>query len=79
MQQENTYSCILNVKGQVWENQKRISINTNYSYHQDSPPWVSLNWSANKARFSFTPPDSERLGSTLVDVIKHLPHKVFLF
>ena len=27
-QPETTYSCILKVIGQVWENQKRISINT---------------------------------------------------
>ena len=33
---ENTYSCILQVSGQVWESQKRISININYSYHQRS-------------------------------------------
>ena len=34
VQPENTYSYILNVTGQVWESQKRISINTNHSYHQ---------------------------------------------
>ena len=36
VQPENTYSCTLKVTGQVWENQKRISINTNHSYHQHS-------------------------------------------
>ena len=29
VQLENTYSCILKVTGQVWESQKRISIDTN--------------------------------------------------
>ena len=33
--QKNTYSCILKV-GQVWESQKKLSINTNNSYHQGS-------------------------------------------
>ena len=32
----NTYSCILKVTGQAWESQKRISINTNHSYHKRS-------------------------------------------
>ena len=40
---ENSYSCILKVTGQVWESQKRISINTNQSYHQHSSPQTSLN------------------------------------
>ena len=44
VQPENTYSCILKVTGQVWESQKRISINTNHSYHQGSSSYVSLNW-----------------------------------
>ena len=34
VQPENTYSCILKMTGQVWERQKRISINSNHSYHQ---------------------------------------------
>ena len=34
MQPENTYSCILEVTDQFWDSQKRISINTNYIYHQ---------------------------------------------
>ena len=38
VQPENTYSSILRVAGQVWESQKRISINTNHSYHQRSSP-----------------------------------------
>ena len=33
VQAENTYSHILKVTGQVWESQKRISINTKHSYH----------------------------------------------
>ena len=36
MQQKNTYFYILKVIGQVWESQKRISINTNHHYHQHS-------------------------------------------
>ena len=38
LQPENTYSHILKVTGQVWEIQKSLSINTNYSYHQHSSP-----------------------------------------
>ena len=33
VQPGNTYSCILKMTGQVWESQKRISINTNHMYH----------------------------------------------
>ena len=43
VQPENIYSFMLKVAGQVWENQKRISINTNHSYHQRSSPYASLN------------------------------------
>ena len=56
---------------------KRISINTNHSCHQRSSPEASLNWSNNKARFSFNQPSRKRWGAKLVDV-KHLPHKAFL-
>ena len=56
---------------------KRISINTNHSYHQHSSPEASLNWSNNKASFSFNQPNRKRWGAKLVDV-KHLPHKAFL-
>ena len=38
VQPENTYSCMLKVTGHVRESQKRISINTNLSYHQCSSP-----------------------------------------
>ena len=76
VQPENTYSCILKVTGQVWKSQKRISINTNHSYHQRSSPKASLNGSNNKARFSFNQPKRKRWGVKLVDV-KHLPHKAF--
>ena len=38
VQSENTYSCILKVIGQVWESQKRLSINTNHSYLSIHPP-----------------------------------------
>ena len=38
VQPEKTYSCILKVTGQVRESQEWISINTNHSYHQHSPP-----------------------------------------
>ena len=77
VQPENTYSCILKVIGQARERQKRISIYTNYSYHQHSSPEASLNWSNNIARFSFNQPSRKRLGVKLVSV-KHLPHKAFL-
>ena len=77
VQPENTYSSILKATGQVWESQKRTSINTNHSYHQHSSPQASLNWSNNKARFSFNQPTRKRWGAKLVDV-KHLPHKAFL-
>ena len=77
VQPENTYSCILKVTGQVWESQKRISINTNHSYHQRSSLLASLNWSNNKVRFSFNQPNRKRLGAKLVNV-KCLPHKAFV-
>ena len=38
VQPENTNSCIVKVTGEVRESQKRISINTNHSYHQRSSP-----------------------------------------
>ena len=38
VQPENTYSSILKVTDQVRESQKRISMNTNHSYHQRSSP-----------------------------------------
>ena len=56
---------------------KRIGINTNHSYHQHSSLSASLNWSNNKARFSFNQPNRKKWGAKLVDV-KHLPHKAFL-
>ena len=55
VQPENTYSCILKVTDQVWECQKRISINTNHSYHQRSSFYASLNWSNNKNRWKHLP------------------------
>ena len=33
VQPEKTYSCILKVTDQIWESQRRMSINTNHSYH----------------------------------------------
>ena len=63
VQPESTYLCILKVTGQVWENKKRISINTNHSYHQRSFPWAGLNWSNNKIRFSFNQPNRKRWGA----------------
>ena len=47
-----------------------------HSYHQHSSPKISLNWSNNKARFSFNQPNRKRWGAKLVD-IKYLPHKAF--
>ena len=77
VQPENTYSHILKVTGQVWESQKWININTNYSYHQLSSPSASLSWSKNGARFSFNQTNRKRWGTKLVNV-NYLPHKVFL-
>ena len=74
----NTYSCILKVTGQVRERQKRVSINTNHSYYQRSSPLASLNWSNNKTRFSLNQPNRKRWSPRLDNVIKHLPHRVFL-
>ena len=76
VQPENTYSCNLKVVCQVWESQKKISINTNHSYHQRSSPWTSLNWFTNKIRFN--QPIRKRMGARLVNVIKQLPDNVFL-
>ena len=78
VQPENTYSSILKVTGQIWESQKRISINTNHNYHQRSSPKASHNWSNNKIRFSHKQPSRKRWDARLVEVIKHLPHKVLL-
>ena len=74
---ENTYSRSFKVTGQVWESQKRISINTNHSYDHRSSPYASLNLSNKKAGFSFNKPNRKRCGAKLVD-IKNLPHKAFL-
>ena len=52
VQPQNTYYSNLKVTGQVWERQKRISTNTNHSYHQHSSPYAGLYWSYNKIRFS---------------------------
>ena len=76
VQPENTYSCKLKVKGQVWESQKRISININHSYCQHWPSYVSLNW-CNEFRFSFNPRNRKRLAARLVHVIKNLPIRYF--
>ena len=73
VQLENTYSLILKVTGQLWEDKKRISINIDHSYHQHSSP--CLNWSNDKGRFSFNQPHRKRWGVKLVDV-KHLPPKL---
>ena len=51
--------------------------NTNHSYHQLSSPWASLHWSNYKIRFSFNQLSRKRWGVRLVDVTKHLPHRVF--
>ena len=50
---------------------KRISINTNDSYHQRSSPKASLNWSNNN-RLSFKQPNRKRLGARLVDTKKNI-------
>ena len=77
VQPENSYSYMLKVTGQVWESQKRISVNNDYRYHQHSSPEASLNWSSSKVSFSFNQPNRKRWGVKLVDV-KHLLHKAFL-
>ena len=74
VQPENTYSRILKMTGQVWESQKRISINTNQQLPSRK---ASLNWSNNKTRFSFDQRNKKRRVAKLVDV-KDLPHKAFL-
>ena len=75
---QETYSCTLRVTGQVWQNQKRISININYNYHHRSSLLLSLNWSNGKTRFNLNQPNNKRWRARLIDVIKHLHHKVFL-
>ena len=42
VQPENTYSRILKVTGQAWENQKKISIHTNDSIHLPKPVSTDL-------------------------------------
>ena len=61
----------------ISEKAKKISFNTKQSYDQHSSPQASLNWSSNKIRFSFNQPN-RKMDARLVDVIKHLPHKVFV-
>ena len=51
---------------------KRISINTNCSYHQCSSPKTSLNWSNNKIRFSFNQPNVKSEAGQCNK--KYLPH-----
>ena len=77
IQPENTYSCILNETGQFTQSQKRMSINTNHSYHQHWFSEASLNWSNNKIRFIFNQTNRKRWGVRLIDIITHLLHKVF--
>ena len=75
VQPENTYSCILKVGGQVSESQKRISINiitTTTSIHV--PKSVSTDLTIKSDLVLIKP----IAGAKLVNVIKHLPHKVFL-
>ena len=43
VQPEITYSCILKVASQVWERQKRLSINTDNRYHQTKSDLVLTN------------------------------------
>ena len=70
VQPKSTYSCILKVTGQVWENQKRTSINTNHSFYQRSFLSASLNWSNSKIRFSYNQLNRKRWVARQVDVIK---------
>ena len=76
VQPKNTYSCILKVTVQVWNSQKRISINTYHSYHQRSLPKLVLTNLTIKSDL-VNQPSRKKWGVKLVDVIKHLPQKVF--
>ena len=58
VQPENTYSCILKMTGQVWKCQKKISINTNHSYHQCSSPLAS---NEQKVGVSFNQPSRKKM------------------
>ena len=62
------------VTDQLWENQKRISISNYHGQHQHS--YLSLKWSSNKIRLSFNQPNT-RTAARLVDVVKHLSHRLF--
>ena len=53
---------------------KRISINTNHSYHQRSSPSASINWCNNKARFIFNQLYRKRWCAKLVTVKRLLHH-----
>ena len=76
VQPENTYSCILKMAGQVWESQKRISINTaTISVHLFKPVSTDLTIKSNSV---FYKPNRKIWGARLVNLIKHLPLKVFL-
>ena len=78
VQTENSYSCIPAGDRSALIKPKSISINTNHSYHQRSFPYASLSRSNKKIRFSFNQSNKKRWGVWLVNLIKHLPHKVFL-
>ena len=69
-----TYFCILKVTGQVWESQKRIIIGTT-SVNLSKPVSTGLTI---KSDLVLNQPNRKTWGAKLVDVIKHLPRKVFL-
>ena len=67
MQLENTHSCNLEAIDEASESQKRINIDNSHSYHQRVHLLKSLSQSQQSYR--------KRWGTSLVDLIKHLPYK----
>ena len=74
VQPKNTSSCIFKVTAQIWEIQKRISINTNHSYHHRSPPEVIFNSSNDLTN----PAEKDEVNVMKLRMIKYLPRHLFL-
>ena len=62
------------VRSEKAKKKKRISINSNHSYHQRSSPSASINWCNNKARFIFNQLYRKRWCAKLVTVKRLLHH-----
>ena len=72
-----TRKQLLKVTGQVWKSQKK---DKHQHLSRVTPAFISLSQSQvinNKTRFNFNKPNTKRWGVRLVDVVKHLSHRLF--